>query len=61
VSGAFIDYYDFGDHKVSGAIWCDGPKAGTKWVTPAGGGKQILVKRATAKQKHPGQWVEVRP
>lgn len=54
MSGAFIDYYDFGDRKVSGAIWSAGPKAGSKWVNPAGGGALVLVKRATAKQKHSG-------
>ena len=45
-----------GDAKIPGSIWADAPDPGTKWFMPAGGRQPILIKKATARQPHPGEW-----
>jgi len=57
VPDLLVEYYDLTDTKQNGAIWSDGPKVGTRWI--AQGGRFVLIRKATARQKHPGQWIEV--
>lgn len=57
----FVEAYDSSGHLVSGAIWCDGPKAGTKWMTTKilSRNRQVLIRRARKGEKHFGSWIVV--
>jgi len=47
--------------KIAGAIWCDGPKPGTKWMTVKvlDRNRNVLIRRARKGEAHYGNWVVV--